>query len=219
MIRLRSQMLYSLSFVFAQRLGSPIEGCMLFEDTNFLSLGIRDATTASVSWEDPEGEEPTQRITFTSDRTYYPDDYVTCFPVPPTVEPTMSPTEAPRERFPLLGVIGIAAGINAGLIGAMVLLGIMDGGDEGCSSKDTSADGLFGGLFDGGDCSSASKSGSRESADEDMFGFFEDESPPPKSDKEHKGKGGSRRLSGRGGGEERLRRRSKVKGQRKAKDQ
>lgn len=87
----------------AQRVGSPIEGCMLFEGTDFSLLGIADLITASVLWDDPLGEEPRQSITMSTNKTHFPPDHLTCFPTPepsaapsgPTVGPSPQPSKVP----------------------------------------------------------------------------------------------------------------------------
>jgi len=92
----------------AQRVGSPIEGCMLFEGNSFLSLGIADLVTASVGWDDPFAEEPRQSITMKTNATYFAPDHLTCFPTPeptaapnsPTTMPSTAPTLAPTTLAP-----------------------------------------------------------------------------------------------------------------------
>lgn len=125
---------------------------MLFENQSFLSLGIADLVKGSVSWEDPEGEEPTQSITFRTNSTYFPPDYVKCFPTPapsaapttvtepPTQSPSNSPsvtvTPASADLGGLLAIIlGVVAAIGtaiAGVVGFMIL----DDLDSSDDSKD-----------------------------------------------------------------------------------
>jgi len=147
---------------------------MLFESKSFFSIGIQDGISASVSWDDPSGEEPTQSITMTTDRDFFPPDHVTCFPVEPTASPaptTAAPTTAAPSLSPttasvdLLGLAAIAIGIKGALVGlGLLFLELLGEGGGDCSSDDGRG---------GRSRRSRGSSGSKDDSSDDGGGFID----------------------------------------------
>lgn len=158
-----------------QNLGSPIEGCMLFSGQSFLTMGIVNGVTSSVSWEDPLAVEPTQSITMTTDLTHF-DGMATCIPTEqptqspttapvltnePTTRVTLAPTDAPDSLGPIASIIVAGTAVVIGTIGAVGSSlklfdddcddsddGPKDGSKEKCSKDDKDEKGdWFGGRL------------------------------------------------------------------------